>query len=94
MLRGQIGLDHGVGHPCCDATPLLARAACDAMALSRVQAVLLLRGSRVRPAPTARFVHQARDALRQKPLRPFVDKAPTEADRHGYGGDRSPLGEK
>jgi hypothetical protein len=80
--------------PGCDALPLLARAACDAMTLSHGRGVRLLRLPLARPVPPARSVHQARDALRQKPLRPFVDKATADPDRRGNGGDRSPLGEE
>ncbi len=60
------------------------------MALSHVHGVLLLRGSLARHAPTARFVRQSLDALRQKSLHPFVHKAPADPDRGSNGGDRSP----
>jgi hypothetical protein len=51
-------------------------------------------GSLARHAPTARFVRQALDALRQKALRPFVHKAPADPDRGRNGGDRDPIGDE
>ena len=60
--------------PFCSAKPLLSRSACDAMALSHVHAVLLLRQSLAWHAPTARFVCQSLDALLQKSLRPLSTK--------------------
>ena len=56
--------------------------------------VLLLRGSLARHAPTARFVRQSLDALRQKALRPFVHKLTADPDHGSNGGDRYPIGEE
>ena len=80
--------------PFCSAKPLLSRSACDALALSHVHAVLLLRGSLAWHAPTARFVRQSLDALLQKSLRPVVHKATADPDHGSNGGDRYPIGEE
>jgi hypothetical protein len=51
-------------------------------------------GSLARHAPTARFVRQSLDALRQKALRPFVYKAPADPDRGSNVDDRYPIGDE
>jgi hypothetical protein len=55
------------------------------MALAHGHSVLLLRGSLARPAPTARSVHQARDALLPKALHPFIHKVAAAPDRGSNG---------
>jgi len=52
------------------------------------------RGSLARHAPTARFVRQSVDALRQKALCPCVHKAPADPDPGRNGSDRYPIGEE
>ena len=59
--------------------------------------VVLRRQRRVaRPAPgaPARFVGQTREALREKPLHPSVDKGAADADHGGNVGDGDPIGDQ
>ena len=46
------------------------------------------------PVATTRFVGQSLDALLQKPLDPFVDKAPANADGGRHVGDGYPIGDE
>ena len=43
---------------------------------------------------TTRFVGQSLYTLLQKPLYPFVDKAPANADCGSHVGDRYPIGDE
>ena len=59
--------------------------------------VVLLRQRRVErhaPSASARFVGQTREALREKPLHPFVHKAPADPNRGRNGGDRDSIGDE
>ena len=42
----------------------------------------------------ARLVSQSLQALHQKPLHPFVDKAPADPDRGSNVGNRHPISDK
>ena len=80
------------------ATPLRARAACTASALSHGRGVRLLWRPLARYAPTLpptpRFIRPSRDALLQKSLHPFVYKAPADPDPDSNVGDRDAIGEE
>jgi hypothetical protein len=69
-----------------------------AIAHWRLGQVLLLWGNLGRytptPDPTPRFVSQSLDALLQKSLHPFVDKATGDPDHGSNVGDRYSIGEE
>ena len=73
-----------------------ARFGWQSVTLASKVVALIVQGMRSLPASMAAagLVGQSREALLEKPLYPFVDKAAADANRRGNVGDRHPVSQE